>query len=175
MLPTIFLGLFGIATADINAPLPYPISDLQIYEQAKIANGDFDVDEQLSANIATGSPEKLNARNKSPPPLCNQNIGNPWTPTDVLYINNGITYLRGKGSCGVNPRSCARISCSYQAAIFLCNDRNDFIAPSCAYLASYAQDIVNRCQFFSSFKKWQVAGQEFDTDNYNVVVRAAAC
>ncbi|EHL01870.1 hypothetical protein M7I_2227 [Glarea lozoyensis 74030] len=79
MLPTIFLGLFGI----------------QIYEQAKIANGDFDVDEQLSANIATGSPEKLNARNK----------------------NQG-----GKGSCGVNPRSCARISCSYQAAIFLCND-----------------------------------------------------
>ena len=47
------------------------------------------------------------------------------------------------------------------------------INPSCQYLASYAQDIVDRCPS-NKFENY-LAGQEFDTDNYNMIVSAQNC
>lgn len=108
-------------------------------------------------------------------------------------IEDGIYYLQHVNAlCNVGKRSCVRISCSYDAGIYLCNDvtlscffcpthadweQNWYdIAPSCVYIASYAQDLINSCPSrLWNGKRWYdaVCGQEFDTDNYNVIVHYA--
>jgi hypothetical protein len=46
--------------------------------------------------------------------------------------------------------------------------KNDYaICPGAAYLASYAQDINNRCSRWVDLS----GGQEFDTDSYNVIAK----
>ncbi|KAF2836611.1 hypothetical protein M501DRAFT_1059999 [Patellaria atrata CBS 101060] len=113
----------------------------------------------------------LVARNRIWPVQCNP--GGDFA--DVNRISEGIRYLRdlsgGNARCGVNGRSCARISCSWDAGISLCNDRNDHIDPSCRYLADYAEAIVNDCTRVPN----RVKGQQFDTDNYNVLVKHNPC
>jgi hypothetical protein len=53
--------------------------------------------------------------------------------------------------------------------------QNDYeINPSAVYLATYAMDIGNSCQI-SPGGHYFVGGQEFDTDNYNIIVQAGAC
>ena len=57
---------------------------------------------------------------------CDPVGGNAHVPA----IQDGIGYLNSlNGGCWVNPRSCARISCSYNSAIFLCNDVSQFTLP----------------------------------------------
>ncbi|PWY90681.1 hypothetical protein BO70DRAFT_358131 [Aspergillus heteromorphus CBS 117.55] len=44
---------------------------------------------------------------------------------ETVWIRDGISYLKGlEGTCGVSagPAACARISCSYDSGIYLCND-----------------------------------------------------
>lgn len=46
------------------------------------------------------------------------------------------------------------------------------IAPNCAYLGSYAQDLVASCSYTTYAPiDDQTGGQEFDTDGYNIIVR----
>jgi hypothetical protein len=53
--------------------------------------------------------------------------------------------------------------------------QNDYaIHPSCNYLSSYALDIVNSCSWASGGVEY-TGGQEFDTDNYNVIVHSTSC
>ncbi|EPE27411.1 hypothetical protein GLAREA_04202 [Glarea lozoyensis ATCC 20868] len=151
----------------------------QVYAQAKSANPAFDIKSKLSANEAsvTGRSNDLETRNKDGF-FCTQNIGWPWGQVNADFLDEGTRYLRGKGRCGVNGHSCARIACSYRTAIFLCNDRPEFIQPACPYLASYVDDIVNVCgiHYDSAFThNILVAGQRFDTDRYNVLVRFDYC
>lgn len=64
---------------------------------------------------------------QTPPPICNP-AGNPCSST---RIEQGVDYLNNlPGGCGVNPRSCARISCSFSSAISLCNDVSSYVSPS---------------------------------------------
>ncbi|KUJ07167.1 uncharacterized protein LY89DRAFT_678133 [Mollisia scopiformis] len=128
----------------------------------------------VNASVAprgTGTP--LIARNKMQPPLC-WPVGNwGWGTTYVDRIQQGISYLNHLGGriyLDVGARS--RISCSYSDAIYANNDNPYPINPATVYLASYAQDLINFCQFQDPNSKfWMVCGQEFDSDNYNVVVR----
>jgi len=52
---------------------------------------------------------------------------------------------------------------------------NGGIDPQLNYIASYASDIINRCGVAPPFSPALAAGQEFDTDNYNVIVREDGC
>ncbi|KUJ24691.1 uncharacterized protein LY89DRAFT_727709 [Mollisia scopiformis] len=117
------------------------------------------------------NPVNLDKRSKMLPPLCIPVAGQNWQWTLYSPIDAGIKYLKNlQGGCAVGARSCVRISCSYNGAIYLCNDNNYAIAPSCYYLATYAEDISRDCWIRWHWKAY-VGGQEFDTDNYNVVVR----
>ncbi|KAI0379511.1 hypothetical protein F5Y04DRAFT_282932 [Hypomontagnella monticulosa] len=85
-----------------------------------------------------------------------------------LRISQGIDYLRGKtGRCHMQagPRVCSRISCSYQSAIWWCNDNDHDITIDCAQWSDYAQDILNGCQ-----DNGQVKGQEFARESWNILV-----
>ncbi|KAI1407984.1 hypothetical protein F5Y13DRAFT_194831 [Hypoxylon sp. FL1857] len=89
----------------------------------------------------------------------------------VFRINQGIEYLKGKtGTCsmGPGPRVCTRISCSYKSAIWWCNDNDYSIEEDCSIWANYAQDIVDQCQTHDATAR--VRGQEFSTDNWNIMV-----
>jgi hypothetical protein len=110
-------------------------------------------------------------------------IHRSWLLTTPCHLyQNQIKYLRSlSGRCGVNARSCARISCSWTDAVWLCNDNDHYIEPSCRYLADYAANIMNACQNVKgkgcrhsacSIGGYThlVNGQQFDTDNYNVIV-----
>jgi hypothetical protein len=102
--------------------------------------------------------------------------------TPCHSCQNQIKYLRSlSGRCGVKARSCVRISCSWTDAVWLCNDNDHFIEPSCKYLADYAANIMNACQdvkgqacrhstcSIGGYTHY-VNGQQFDSDNYNVIV-----
>lgn len=116
--------------------------------------------------------------------------GQPFSDAYRNDIQGGIQYLQGVAAqgitCGVGAagtnavnklsRNCVRISCSDDSAIFLCNDNGYIIQPNCAYIASYAQDLINSCTHYPWFVATAyVCGQEFDTDNYNVVVSYDRC
>ncbi|EPE28266.1 hypothetical protein GLAREA_09386 [Glarea lozoyensis ATCC 20868] len=122
----------------------------------------------------------LSPRNKANILCCadaGNELANPhlnWTPANPWEIDSGAQYLQTIDLCHTGPRQCNRISCSYKAAIFLCNDNDYDISPKCAYIASYALDLFNSCRYVKD-TILGVCGQEFDTDNYNVVVRAAKC
>jgi len=113
----------------------------------------------------------LARRNKTPPPICNVD---GFSFASVWRIQQGVSYLNGQGRCSVNAKTCARVSCSWDSAIYLCNDNDYYIEPACPYIASYAADIINTCQYYYA-KRWVVTGQEFDSDGYNVVVRGDSC
>ena len=92
-------------------------------------------------------------------------------------IDEGIKYLHGiSGDCKVDagPRVCSRVSCSYSAAIWLCNDTKEDLWIPCSKVGDYAQDIRDKCWFNASpgAPVWLpvVRGQEFDTENWNVIL-----
>ncbi|KAI1502665.1 hypothetical protein F5X99DRAFT_407741 [Biscogniauxia marginata] len=123
--------------------------------------------------IDSRDPSGLDIRNKNSEFFCT--VGGDGKATTLAIGVNSMSLIYAGGICGVGPgpRVCARISCEYDGAIWLCNDNTWPIAPQCGYLATYADDIVNTCGMGESFG--EVQGQEFDTDNYNVAVGHAQC
>ncbi|OTA99381.1 hypothetical protein M426DRAFT_27576 [Hypoxylon sp. CI-4A] len=97
--------------------------------------------------------------------------------TDYWDIRTGIIYLESITdhlcSASAGPGVCTRISCSWQAAIWLCNDTPSELQHSCPDLASYATDIAEGCQ--EQETKLYTQGQEFDSDSWNVVVGIDHC
>ncbi|KAI3395804.1 hypothetical protein diail_817, partial [Diaporthe ilicicola] len=67
-------------------------------------------------------------------------------------VEDGIEYLRkvkGSPTNGPGPGACGRVSCSYNAAIWWCND-NDYALTLDNYgkIADGAQDLVDDCSFY---------------------------
>ena len=53
--------------------------------------------------------------------------GQNWRRANDVVIGQGIKYLRNNNLvCGVNPHSCSRVSCSYDSAIWVCNNVSAF-------------------------------------------------
>ena len=53
-----------------------------------------------------------------------------WAEADYMRVNEGIRYLRrigGRPTNGAGPGNCGRVSCSYDAAIYWCNDVSHLI------------------------------------------------
>ncbi|KAI1746844.1 hypothetical protein F4782DRAFT_536025 [Xylaria castorea] len=76
------------------------------------------------------------------------------------------------GTCTVagGPRVCSVITCTRNAAVWLCNDNAEPVAPPCDSLASYVDDIMGKCGQDLYHGHRFCRGQEFDTSNFNVVV-----
>lgn len=85
------------------------------------------------------------------------------------WLQTGIDYLKQhtQRPCMADPGwgTCVRISCSYNVAIWLCNDAPQEVVRPCPEIATYAEDIRAQCTFGVS-----IQGQEFDTDRFNVIV-----
>ncbi|KAH7312715.1 hypothetical protein B0I35DRAFT_411400 [Stachybotrys elegans] len=94
-------------------------------------------------------------------------------------VEEGVYYLRGvpgrptlNGGRGV----CARVSCSYNAAIWWCNDNpNRVELASFNDIANGAKVIADDCKQFYNSAGWMVSGQRFHDNNINVIVRENSC
>ncbi|KAH7117571.1 hypothetical protein B0J11DRAFT_509282 [Dendryphion nanum] len=136
----------------------------EIRRQILERNPNYDRDFNSSKNVERGM--ELDKRNRVWPIQCNPggaSCSRFPIPGDIDYLRN---LQGGNARCVANARSCSRIACTDGAGIFLCNDRNDRIDPSCKYLADYAQSIYDTC-----FTGFLAKGQQFDTDNYNVIIK----
>ncbi|GBF65816.1 hypothetical protein TMEN_8534 [Trichophyton mentagrophytes] len=90
------------------------------------------------------------------------------------HIEEGVAYLKRAPQaslCRVRNRACSRISCSWDSGIFLCNDRDSWFEEFCPVLGNYADEILRGCQQ----SRTKVAGQKFDPQNYNVLVKFDKC
>ncbi|KAK3949163.1 hypothetical protein QBC32DRAFT_379277 [Pseudoneurospora amorphoporcata] len=95
-------------------------------------------------------------------------------------IQDGITYLRGvvgKPANGPGPNNCGRVSCSWNAAIWWCNDNTVSKAlGSYNYIADGAQFILNNC-VGHPINVWYVGvqGSLSMPDGWRVVVTGDTC
>ncbi|KAE9567778.1 hypothetical protein CGMCC3_g16073 [Colletotrichum fructicola] len=99
-----------------------------------------------------------------------------WELANTARIREGISHLDGidgKPHRGAGPASCGRVSCSYNSAIWWCND--DTKAKelnSFREISDGALYVIKKCRVGESTR---VAGQAFHKDNWNVIVRWARC
>ncbi|KAH6693947.1 hypothetical protein F5X68DRAFT_258737 [Plectosphaerella plurivora] len=103
-----------------------------------------------------------------------------WGFVDREHIQRGINYLSrvtGRPRNGAGPGNCGRVSCSYNSAIYWCNDsdttktlwRFSSIADGAQYIMQMCQDRQSRPV------KSLTGGQAFHKTNWNVIVRTDKC
>ncbi|KAI1262862.1 hypothetical protein F5Y18DRAFT_429733 [Xylariaceae sp. FL1019] len=99
--------------------------------------------------------------------------------TPLVRVQQGIEYLKDlKGTCtnGAGPGNCGRISCSWTAAIYWCNDNDHPVTYDCSHFAETAQHVLSDCHYtFNGGKTIYTWGQAFDTESFNVLVGADNC
>ncbi|KAK0739480.1 hypothetical protein B0T21DRAFT_409829 [Apiosordaria backusii] len=94
------------------------------------------------------------------------------SPADIQQIWNGAGYLYqldGKARIGPGDH-CDRVSCSWNAGIFLCNKNNFVKEVEWKQIGDAAQFLIEHCG-----KDGQVMGQVDFKGNWNVVVREDPC
>ncbi|KAI1261267.1 hypothetical protein F5Y18DRAFT_431350 [Xylariaceae sp. FL1019] len=107
---------------------------------------------------------------------CKQGLGGPASDQ---RIRSGINYLKKlKTTCrnGPGPLNCGRISCSWNSAIYWCNDKaTDSQVYDCSMFAEYAQHVRDKCGYKQGKNHHLVWGQARDTDDFRVVVGSDSC
>ncbi|OAQ72121.1 hypothetical protein VFPPC_00170 [Pochonia chlamydosporia 170] len=196
---TLSLLLATSAARVLNAPIPgYGIVDIQweietkpggptvqingTIEQAvaqlhKI-NPNFSKDYNLNDATADGGDEH-DKRAAQPNDFDVKCFGR-WVATVSKWINEGVKYLKGvKGqpTNGPGPGNCGRVSCSYDSAIWWCNDNHaSKTLDSFTSIANGAAKIVSSCNrpMGNPFYHF-TSGQAFHKDGWNVIVRKDWC
>ncbi|KXX78412.1 hypothetical protein MMYC01_205883 [Madurella mycetomatis] len=97
-------------------------------------------------------------------PVCGS-AGYGWEYAIKNDIQEGISYLRGvsgQPSMGPGPGNCGRVSCSYDSAIWWCNDNTDtFSLPGFYTIADCAQVLSDACAYPIGNGFEGVVGQNF--------------
>ncbi|KAI6820062.1 hypothetical protein KC340_g13461 [Hortaea werneckii] len=191
-------GLFALASAEgfrvvhtrDTSNLPLPEADMSYIGPAFDGGDDVELQgtiETVAAQlleinpdwhpgvVGKNTPSKTDTAKRAEisPPLCNDDLGGQrYARTRIL--SNGADYLKGlNGNCRQPPRSCGRVSCSYDAGISFCNDGNNDIYVPCAELGRRVDGIVGLCG--DGGTRMFTKGQVFDTDNWNVIAARSDC
>ncbi|KAI8955582.1 hypothetical protein F4801DRAFT_574329 [Xylaria longipes] len=95
-------------------------------------------------------------------------------PADLMGTFEGIRYLSHISNsimCNTPPASCGRISCSYNSAIYWCNENSYLTGARCNMFAQYAIQVFIACT-----NKNKVSGKILDTNTkLSVKVIGGAC
>ncbi|KAI1246907.1 hypothetical protein MGN70_010792 [Eutypa lata] len=139
---------------------------LESLDDAKIGNGT-----NATSTATNEETRSLTPRSKDNT-ICwvggNGSVKNGWLQEGINYLKQ---HTQGPCTAGRGPGNCARISCSFNTAIWLCNDDPEYeVSRRCPDIATYAEDIREKCTFGLS-----IQGQEFDTDGFNVMVGRDWC
>ncbi|KAL1869380.1 hypothetical protein Daus18300_005592 [Diaporthe australafricana] len=103
-----------------------------------------------------------------------------WSQARYTEINNGIRHLRhlqpGRPAMGPGPAACGRVSCSYDSAIWWCNDNSERKElDAWDHIADFAEVILHLCQWQDDGEEYFTRGQLFDSEGWNVIVRGDSC
>ncbi|TDZ19976.1 hypothetical protein Cob_v006955 [Colletotrichum orbiculare MAFF 240422] len=103
----------------------------------------------------------------------------PGSYCSPMRIREGIEYLyrvSGRPRHMPGPATCSRVSCSWNSAIYWCNDNtHDIELSSFGEIADGAQYVADHCTFTVGKSYQCVSGQAFHHDNWNVLVRKDNC
>ncbi|KAF9763656.1 hypothetical protein IL306_003027 [Fusarium sp. DS 682] len=68
--------------------------------------------------------------------------------TKVSDARQGIDHLKRLGDfgCGAPARSCARMTCNWQSAIWFCNDNDYEVSDRCDWQGYLAELVIEKCQ-----------------------------
>ncbi|KAE9966144.1 hypothetical protein BLS_007202 [Venturia inaequalis] len=133
---------------------------------------------EFDAHVAAHSPNASIAKRDEPCKYqqwkadvrCKEEMsGGQW---DALH--DGFVYLQklaGKGGMRAGPRACGRISCSYDTAIFTCNDNAYYIEVLWKEAGDGAECIYDKCHYWGGDVE-RVHGHTFSNkDNWNLIAR----
>ncbi|KAF4615549.1 hypothetical protein G7Y89_g15311 [Cudoniella acicularis] len=190
---TVLTASLALASTALGVTIPKAPRSIEDYNQGIMAlNGTIHgipwvgtgTIEQIYAEFTKAYPDAAAKDKRDPKPktitdlFCIPIAGQDWTKARTQYINDGIDYLNTVDAfCNCGGQSCVRISCSWNSAIYLCNDNDDEIWNACDYMATFAQDIVDQCTTTYPPPVWTTrsGGQEFDSNNFNIIVRDDSC
>lgn len=131
----------------------------EIHAQLVGINPNFDRDFAFDVSEVE-APNKNAGLDKRFGPVCGGG-GYNWGAAAGFRIGEGISYLRGVGGqphLSGGPGRCSRVSCSWNAAIWWCNDSTgDANLPGFNTIADCAQVIRNACEGSDGY----VVGQNF--------------
>lgn len=147
----------------------------EIVEQLKAMNPNFEPPKTQTTERSTNPPVKV---------LCND-----YGSISFAALQNGITYLDSLGgglACnGPGPGNCGRISCSYNTAIWWCNDNPSDHCVLWSDLSRRALYNYDDCDNGGVMKRWILppvsgqltgqSGQTFYPDNTNVITSENNC
>ncbi|KAL2186870.1 hypothetical protein L209DRAFT_763908 [Thermothelomyces heterothallicus CBS 203.75] len=104
--------------------------------------------------------------------------GHRWPYAPLQPFWEGLRYLRslhGQVHVPPGPRMCSQVSCSYSAAVWICNDNTkDLYLDSFSRIADGVSYIIGLCAT-NAWGPTQVAGQVFHPDHWNIIVRHDKC
>ncbi|KAJ0425831.1 hypothetical protein BJY00DRAFT_298414 [Aspergillus carlsbadensis] len=90
------------------------------------------------------------------------------------FCEKSVQGVGGRPGDGAGPGACARVSCSYDSAIYWCNDDpNGKLLESYGSIADGAERIMVECVAGSDLQC--TGGQTFHKTNWNVIVREDSC
>ncbi|KAI1644477.1 uncharacterized protein F4817DRAFT_367634 [Daldinia loculata] len=147
----------------------------EILAQIQSIKPDFTWENYGSATPSTGVSKYKRTKSKI---LCNI----PNHEHGLRYVLlSGYDFLKNiHTDCKIDagPKKCAMLYCMMGTSIWMCNDNSTPISRDCAYIATYVLDIIGteNCQSRGSMgpTTW-TQGQEFDTDNFNVIAGGGGC
>ncbi|KAG5931235.1 hypothetical protein E4U60_006326 [Claviceps pazoutovae] len=97
-----------------------------------------------------------------------------WYQANLLFIREGFDYLMqhsGTPKLGPGPDKCERVSCSYKASIWWCNDTGEPLElPSFKEIVRIARTILDDCIKYDGKPFDWVGGQAF-MKKWHVIIR----
>ncbi|KAF8850124.1 hypothetical protein BDZ45DRAFT_680021 [Acephala macrosclerotiorum] len=153
----------------------------EVYQQLSAINPDFETefpptDKKSLARRAVAAEKRDNEKRYT---VESYFCGGRWAYCDFDSIISGVNYLDGVSGSPTNgpgPGNCGRVSCSYDAAIYWCNDHTtSYTLNSFADIATGADNIAVNCYIDIGDGVLWTSGQQFYTDSWNVIVRQDSC
>ncbi|KAB8272197.1 hypothetical protein BDV30DRAFT_133364 [Aspergillus minisclerotigenes] len=185
--------LAGVHAQSVEAPIPgYGVQDFswevettpggekvvlngtiqEVYTELLKINPRFDGDfaEYAAKNELARRDNSASSLNKRNDVKCNN-----YQQAIRRRIEEGIRYLHsvpGQPTNGPGPGNCGRVSCSYNSAIWWCNDNTSpKTLPGFYNIAQGAQVVINQCDPTGVY----VSGEENHADKWRAVVRYNVC
>ncbi|KAE9377477.1 hypothetical protein N431DRAFT_461083 [Stipitochalara longipes BDJ] len=105
--------------------------------------------------------------------LCCHVAGQSFRAANGGEIEAGIDYLNALNTnLYLDPLTCSRISCSYEAAIWWCNQLPNYqFDQGSVWLGQHAETLVDNCWDEGDVNFPTLCGQDFDPGGYNIIVR----
>ncbi|KAK4228548.1 hypothetical protein QBC38DRAFT_474674 [Podospora fimiseda] len=158
----------------------------QIHEKLTEINPNWDEDfapviakrkAQVLAARASSTPEANGGLEKRDWTICGA-AGRGHKNAGLNPIIDGVAYLRtlsGQASRGPGPRSCGQVSCSWDSAIWYCNNNSFTKLMPWFHIANAAQVLLNECSFKEG-GSWLLKGERWHDDGwFAIVARNPSC